>query len=175
MSEDINLASQKAAVVKIKKVANPLLYIFIGVTIIALGLVVYSFFLSTVSDSLANDITKLKSNLSKSSKKQKMQIVSERLAEINNILSSRSPVNTITSKIVTNVPIDFSIDSISGNAQEISLSLSSNDLSAFANYLEKQLMDLIKTNKSIIQTIKINSFAQSKEGYTMVLNFRFNH
>lgn len=172
MKEDINLASTGKAENKVKKKWDPVLLIFGAFFIISLLIITVSIILSAMSSSLAAQSDDLKSTLSKSAKKQKITILSERLSYIQNILSNKSLVDTTAAKVVEAIPSNFELNSISADDTQIKISITSSSLLDFANFLEEDLPNFIGKNKSTFSSVSIDGFTQSKSGYDLSLFFK---
>ncbi len=172
MKEDINLASTGKAETKVKKKWDPVLIIFGAFFIISLIIIATSIILSAISSSLTSQSDALKSTLSKSDKKQKISIVSERLSFIQNILTNKSLVDTTAAKVAEAVPTNFELNSISADETQIKVSLTSGSLFDFANFLEEDLPKFISKNKSTFASVSIDGFSQNKSGYILSLFFK---
>src|SRR4029078_7016531 len=123
MKEDINLAGSGRAETKVKRKWDPILIIFGAFFIVSLVIITISIVLSTISSALTSQSDGLKSTLSKSAKKQKITIVSERLSSIQNILTNKSLVDTTAAKVANAIPTNFELNSISADETQIKVSI----------------------------------------------------
>lgn len=171
--ENINLVIGKKVEQKIGKAINiPTLIIFGSVFLVAFSLLVYSLILSARSAALVDEAGKIRTQITSSeSKKERILVVGERLGAIRNILSARSSADIVAEKVLKIIPAEFTVDILEADNKQVSVSLTSSDLSEFASFLEDTLPRFAAKNTVGVTSVVINSFAQGKGDYNLNLMF----
>lgn len=173
MKEDeINLAAARTT----QKIPNvfltPSFFIFIFVFVIAILILSYVFILKINLSSLQFNSRRLQAQIATfEQKKDKILIVSERLASARKILASRNHLDSVVQSILSVVPDNFSIESVQANNKEISLSISGDPLSGFVSFLSEGIPTLTQNKTLAISKVSADSFTQSKNGYLLSLTF----
>lgn len=148
-------------------------FIFLVMFSIALLLILYSFFLKAKASDLSVEVSEVKAKIaSLSLPKQKTLLVSERLATIRNIISQRSDIETRVSQILSFIPESFAIDLITAERDQITVRISSGNLSLFDNFYEVKLPSLARDNNVGFKKIESTSFARSGN-YQLTVDFYF--
>ena len=174
MSNDINLISQS---VNIKKTYSklPMLLggLFIVVFIIALSTILYSFALKGVLGNLSEEVDQEKAKIAAMiSQKQKVLLISERLATVRKIISGRSNLESRVSAILAAIPSNFNVDAVNGEKDKVVIKVASRNLSEFDNLLEVGIPALAKDKKLNLKKIESSSFSRSGN-YQLSLAFYF--
>ena len=173
MKEDeINLAASPTAKKTYKVFLTPSFLIFIIVFIVGILIVSYSFILKVNLSSLASSGRRLQGQIAQQeSKKDKILIISERLASARKILASRSHLDLVVSSIIQAIPDNFSLETVDGNDQQVSVSISSDTLLDFANLLSEKIPDITQNKTLAISKVTADSFTQSQGEYLLSLTF----
>ncbi|HVZ11775.1 MAG TPA: hypothetical protein VG965_01975 [Patescibacteria group bacterium] len=174
--EGINLVAGRRAEQKVEHfISGPSLIIFGVVFVIATVLVIYSFLLSSQYDSLVSQETSVRAQISTvSAKRDKITIIHERLAAIRSIIAKRSSLSATVFNILSIIPDDFSLDGITADDNQVSITVTSNSLAEFADFLEQKIPSFAAKDKTGVKTVQVRAFSQSKNGYSLGLDFLMN-
>ena len=173
MKEDeINLAGTPATKKTYKVFLTPSFLIFIIVFIVGILILSFSFILKVNLSSLASDGRRLQGQIAQQElKKDKILIISERLSAARKILATRNHFDLVVSSIIQAIPDNFSIEGVDGNDRQVSVSISSDTLSGFANFLSERIPSITQRKELGISIVTADSFTQTKSGYLLSLTF----
>lgn len=171
--EEINLSSGRDDRKKlIKQFLSPTFVFFATVFSIAVILIAFLFFLRVQSSSLIFQSRNLRGQIdSLSIKKGKLLITTERLANIRKIIAERNNLDALLASILNEIPDSFTLDAVSSTTEEMVIVISADSLEEFAQLLHVRIPKMTSDIKLGIESVKIDSFTQNQNGYSLSLSF----
>ncbi len=171
--EEINLSSGRDDRKKlVKQFLSPAFIFFAAVFAIAVILIAFLFFLRVELSSLVFQSRNVRAQIdSLSTKKGKLLISVERLSSIRKIIGDRNDLDTLLASVLNEIPDTFNLDAISSTTEELVIVLSSDSLSEFANLLSERIPKMTSNKALGIESVKIDSFTQDQNVYSLSLTF----
>ncbi len=149
---------------------------FCVVVVISLILITYRLILKATFDSLDQKEQQLNSQLlALTDKKDKLLETKNRIAEVKKVLANRAPVTARIETIAEVVPLDAEVNGISGDDEEIDVSLESENLASLNELIEQKIEQIALDAKKGIKKVEMKSFGlnpkTSMYGVTIGLTF----
>lgn len=178
MSDQVNLLQETKVVKKEGGKLLSLSFLFLLLTvIIAVGILLYLFYLKTQEGNIITNQTESISSLSQFQDKKIMyQSTKERLASISQLLLTKNVQTDRFIDLATVIPSDVSISALSLSGNTAKLTLSSSSLSSINEFLEINLEELPENPELKIRRIQIDNLGiQSDSGvYSVGITIEFN-
>lgn len=175
--ENINLAtSEKVKRIKTSSFFTLSLLILLLTTLIAVAVILYTFFLRTRISVLLKEEEKSISQLQAYDEKRvKHQAIKERLLSITKIISANDKLKERLSFLFSKIPSAISIDGILVDKDIITVNLSSPSLLAFSDILDTNLKEISADKTSEVKKIDSDNFTFTNLGfYRSTIKFTYD-
>ncbi len=178
MKQGINLTlGRKRVDSALKKFFYVTVGVFCATVVISLGLIVYRLVLRGTYDSLDQKEQKLNSQLlAMQEKKDKLIEIKSRIADVQKVLSKRSPVVSRLDSVSGVISSDTAVDAINGTDTDMQITLESDSLSLLNDLIESKIAELATDKKRGIRKIDLRSFGLNpktlKYSLTFVITFK---
>lgn len=152
------------------------LLVLIIVIFASIGLLLFTLFLKTNLSAVTQaESTALASLDSYKSKKIKVLTISERLGNIQKIVSVNKKVYNNVFPIEESIPAGISVNSLQADETAATFTLVSSSLATLNNYLNVDLKKLADSKNARVKTINIDDFSLTDNGqYSTTLHFTFH-
>ncbi len=177
MKKSINLVSGKKRVDNfLKKLSVGTMGAFFFMVVLSLGLIGYRLVLKGTFDELDQKEQRLNSQLiSQQDKKDKVVEMKSRLSEISKIISKRVPTTARIDTVSSLLPINSEVTTLSGNEEEIQVTLESESLGSLNDLIELKIEEIATDKKKAIKRVDMSSFGLNPKTlkYKISLNIEF--
>lgn len=175
MNEDINLAVKSKVERKTKEmVFAASLGFFLLTFVIGAVMLLYSLSLASTSATLEVKREGLRGKIAAlSSEKGKFLTLYERLNSIRRIISGRKKIDDNVDKVLSLLPEDLAVESVTADNKGVSVGLTSPNLTDFDTLLEDALPAIGKEKTLGLKNINVGSFSQRGSGYSISIDFNF--
>lgn len=178
MSDGVNLLTiEKKKEKKFGNFFTGSLLILVIMILISIGLLMYMIFLKTSFAGVTQAEGKALSTLnSYSSKRIKLQTLSERLTSIEKIIPENTKFSERISFIVKSFPPQFEVDGINVDGASLTVTLIASNLEALNSYINKDLHALVRKKNSDIKNVSIQNFGinPARGSYSTSIYFIYN-
>ncbi len=173
MKQGINLSlGRKRVDNALKKIFYVTAGAFIFTVVISLSLIIYRLVLKGMYDSLDQKEQKLNIQLlTMQDKKDKLIETKSRIADIQKVLSKRSPIVNRLETVSSVISSDSTVDAINGTDTDMQLTLESENLATLNDLIEAKIADLASDKKRGIKKIEMRSFGLNPKTLKYSLTF----
>jgi hypothetical protein len=173
MKQGINLSlGRKRVDNALKKIFYVTAGTFILTVVISLSLIIYRLVLKGMYDSLDQKEQKLNTQLlAMQDKKDKLIETKSRIADIQKVLSKRSPIVNRLETVSGVISSDSTVDAINGTDTDMQLTLESENLATLNDLIEAKIADLASDKKRGIKKIEMRSFGLNPKTLKYSLTF----
>lgn len=160
MKKGINLALAQRRVDNVfRKAFLVSVALFFAVVVISLGLIIYRLILKSTFDSLDAKEQQLNQQLlAVVEKRDKFIETKSRLIDVKKILSGRSQTIEKIDTITNFLPTDASVNSLSGDQDEMQVSLESENLASLNELVEQKLIEVAADRQKGIRKVDMKTF-----------------
>ncbi len=146
--------------------------IFFLTVIISLGLIGYRLVLKSSFDALEQKEQQLNSQLlAQQEKKDKLIETKSRILDVKKIISSRSPTTARIDTLSEFVPVDATVNAISGTDTDIEMTLESDSLTSLNNLIEQKITEVARDKKKGIKKIEMHNFGLNPKTLKYIISF----
>lgn len=150
--------------------------VFLITVVISIGLIAYRLILKVSFDTLDQQEQQVNSQLLVlTEKNDKLLETKSRITDIKKIIAKRSPITTRMGIISETVPVETSINGITGNEKEMELNLESESLNSINDLIEQKVNEVATDKKKGIKKVEMKSFGLNPKTlkYTISLGITF--
>jgi Tfp pilus assembly protein PilN len=178
MKKGINLTlGRKRVDSALRKMFYTTIVIFFLTVIVSIGLIIYRLILRSSFDALDTKEQKLNEQLlSMQDKRDKFIETKSRLTDIKQILTKRSPITIRVDTVSQVVPADSQVNGLSGDKDELHITLESENLSSLNDLFEQKMEALAMDKKKGIKKIELQAFSLNPKTlmYSTTFGVTFN-